>query len=227
MVAGLIAHLWGRSDRNATSVPASLLPGQQPRLIEAKSLVALRIRLLRGESENRVNFVWGSRLLVFCALSARLVAPSRVANHISDLDSRPGGVADHRTESNGFRCPDDWHTGCNGSKPAVMTGPRLSDSVPIKSSITDQESDMLWNPVRAVCLSLTIGLLSLVVGCGESPSGASLDELAAAVDLETTEPAEKPDAAATETEVLTQKVAISDVLDLEKDTLKFGFIKLT
>ena len=74
---------------------------------------------------------------------------------------------------------------------------------------------------------LAIGALMLsALGCAESSTEASLDALAESVDLESL------DDATTETESpssveSTESSEVPTVLNLEKDKLKFGFIKLT
>lgn len=80
-----------------------------------------------------------------------------------------------------------------------------------------------------VSLCLLFGICcSLQVGCGESSTGASLDELAEAIDLESMDTVESEATEETPTETVDGGVALeSQMLDLEKDQLKFGFIKLT
>ena len=87
-------------------------------------------------------------------------------------------------------------------------------------------------PWTSLCSSVVAACLLLAVsGCADKSTGVSLDELAASVDLDSVE--ETGDREATDPgssdgeETIADAGAIEDVLDLEKDKLKFGFIKLT
>ena len=74
------------------------------------------------------------------------------------------------------------------------------------------------------------GLLLSTSGCGDTAGRPSLDELAESIDLESLEvessSSPQPTEPASE-KVAEEPAAVSKALNLEKDQLKFGFIKLT
>ena len=75
---------------------------------------------------------------------------------------------------------------------------------------------------KAIYAGLVIAVILISAnGCGNSSTGASLDELAESVDLDNVKET------SSESLQTADSVAVGDVLDLEKDKLKFGFIKLT
>lgn len=74
------------------------------------------------------------------------------------------------------------------------------------------------------------GLLLSTCGCAGSSTGPSLDELAESIDLDSLNeesPSSSQPIESVGEEVTERPAAVSPALNLEKDQLKFGFIKLT